>query len=116
MDLMKAIKDGWTTDQVAGLDFNSAPQQEPDPDLEDNGKRLDFNNAPPQIDDDDKPVLKVEQMTICQHGQPCRHLTFNGRNFCSAADQPVWDLSKCPLEWWAPRQRKLTEKVKETVK
>ena len=76
------------------------------PDEKNKSKPIDFNSAPPQADDPD-PVLKIEPMNECRNSQPCQHLIFNGKNICAAAGVPVWDLTECPLQRWALRQRKL---------
>ena len=88
-------------------EMSAAPSSEPSSQAPPPAK-LDFNDAPPQADDPD-PVFKIEQMTECLHGKHCRYLKFNGRNICSAADTAIFDLCECPLQKWAPRQRKFDE-------
>ena len=70
---------------------------------------IDFNHAPQQQDDLGQPgqpdtVLKVEQMTVCQHGQPCGYLHHQPpeRAVCQYCKTPVWDLSECPAGYWWP--------------
>ena len=76
---------------------------------------VDFNNAPQQADDlgqlgQSKPVLKVEQMTICQHGMKCRYLHHQPpeRAVCQYCKTPVWDLKECPAGYWWPMHETVT--------
>jgi len=63
--------------------------------------------APPEPDQ--VPILKIEKMTKCLHGQGCRHLKSEppASPICTKADGPVWDLKECPLMRWAKKQSKL---------
>jgi hypothetical protein len=47
--------------------------------------------------------LKIESMTECLHGKPCRHLQAPGgdsRPTCKRSGKPIFDMRKCPAGFW----------------
>ena len=56
-------------------------------------------------------TLKIEKMTECLHGKSCHHLKSDppARPICEKAGEPVWDLTECPIQNWAPKQQKLSQ-------
>ena len=84
------------------------------PDEKNISKPIDFNHAPQQTDASDQeqaPVLKIEKMTLCQHGQPCRYLYHQPpeRAVCQYCKTIVWDLSECPKGYWWPMHETATD-------
>ena len=46
--------------------------------------------------------FKIQKINICLHGKACHYISLmNDRQVCRKADQPIFDMGKCPLGIWS---------------
>ena len=57
------------------------------------------------------PEIIIKKMSNCLHGKPCIFIKLeNDRQICSKNNQPIFDMTVCPVgKWWTP---KLMDKAK----